>query len=147
MPLTVRQLLDHKASGIYSIKPDASVLEALELMAREDISSVLVLEGDELKGIFTERDYARKVILRGRNSRDTIVRELMTSQLITVNPQQKIGDCMSMMTEHHIRHLPVIESGKVIGLVSIGDVVKAVISDQASIIQQLSGYISGDLQT
>jgi CBS domain-containing protein len=147
MPLTVRQLLDRKSSGIYSIRPDASVLEALELMAREDISSVLVSEGDELKGIFTERDYARKVTLRGRNSRDSIIRELMTTQLITITPQQTIDDCMSIMTERHIRHLPVMDGGKVVGLISIGDVVKSIISDQEATIQQLAGYISGDLKT
>ena len=116
-------------------------------MAREDISSVLVCEGDELKGIFTERDYARKVILRGRNSRDTVIRELMTSNLITVTPEQTIADCMTLMTERHIRHLPVMEGGKVIGLVSIGDVVKSIISDHETTIQQLAGYISGDLKT
>jgi CBS domain-containing protein len=147
MPLTVRQLLNHKSSGIYAIRPDASVLEALELMAREDISSVLVMEDDSLKGIFTERDYARKVILRGRNSRDTVVRELMTSVLITMSPEQTIDDCMAVMTKKHIRHLPVIENGKVIGLVSIGDVVKSVIAGHEETIQQLAGYISGDLKT
>ncbi len=147
MSLTIRQLLNHKVSGIYAIRPDASVLEALELMAREDISSVLVMEGDALKGIFTERDYARKVILRGRNSRDTVVRELMTSQLITMTPSQTIDDCMAIMTEKHIRHLPVIEGDKVIGLVSIGDVVKSIIAGHEETIQQLAGYIAGDLKT
>ena len=132
MPLTVRQLLDRKSSGIYSIRPDASVL---------------VHDGDELKGIFTERDYARKVILRGRNSRDTVIRELMTSNLITITPEQTITDCMSIMTDRHIRHLPVMDGGKVVGLVSIGDVVKSIISDQEATIQQLAGYISGDLKT
>lgn len=147
MAITVRQLLDRKSSGVYSITQDASVLEALELMAREDISSVLIIEADVLKGIFTERDYARKVILRGRNSRDTVVRELMTSQLITVSPEQTIEDCMSIMTERHIRHLPVLENGKAIGLISIGDVVKSVIAGHEATIQQLSGYIAGDLKT
>lgn len=146
MALTVRQLLDRKSSGIYSIRPDASVLEALELMAREDISSVLVTEGEAIKGIFTERDYARKVILRGRNSRDTVIRELMTSNLITITPEQTIADCMSIMTDRHIRHLPVLEGGKIVGLISIGDVVKSIISDQEATINQLSGYIAGDLQ-
>lgn len=146
MPLTVRQLLDRKPSGVYSIRPDASVLEALELMAREDVSSVLVTEGEEVKGIFTERDYARKVILRGRNSRDTVIRELMSSQIITITPEQNIGDCMSIMTERRVRHLPVMEGGKIIGIISIGDVVKSIISDQEATIQQLAGYISGDLK-
>ena len=147
MSLTVRQLLNHKTSGIYAIRPDASVLEALELMAREDISSVLVMEGEALKGIFTERDYARKVILRGRNSRDTVVRELMTSQLLTVTQEQTIEDCMSLMTNKHIRHRPVMEGDKVLGLVSIGDVVKSIIAGHEETIQQLAGYISGDLKT
>ncbi|MEN9902859.1 MAG: hypothetical protein RL651_1523, partial [Pseudomonadota bacterium] len=147
MSLTVRQLLNHKPSGVCAMRPDASVLEALELMAREDISSVLIMEGDKLNGIFTERDYARKVILRGRNSRDTVVRELMTSELITMTPEQTIDDCMAIMTEKHIRHLPVMEDGKVIGLVSIGDVVKSIIAGHEETIQQLAGYISGDLKT
>lgn len=147
MSLTVRQLLERKSAGIYSIRPEASVLEALELMAREDISAVLIAEGDALKGIFTERDYARKVALRGRNSRDTVVRELMTSQLITITPEHSIDDCMGIMTERRVRHLPVLQNGKVIGVVSIGDVVKAVIAEHEATIQQLAGYISGDLQT
>jgi CBS domain-containing protein len=147
MPLTIRQLLNRKTSGIYAVRPDASVLEALEMMAREDISSVLVMENDSLKGIFTERDYARKVILRGRNSRDTVVRELMTSDLFTMSPEQTIDDCMSIMTAKHIRHLPVLESGKVVGLVSIGDVVKTIIAGHEETIQQLAGYIAGDLKT
>lgn len=147
MSLSVQQLLNHKPSGIYAIRPDASVLEALELMAREDISAVLVMEGDALKGIFTERDYARKVILRGRNSRDTVVRELMTSQLLTVTKEQTIEDCMSLMTNKHVRHLPVVDADKVIGLISIGDVVKSVIAGHEETIQQLAGYIAGDLKT
>ena len=147
MSLTVQQLLNRKSSGIYSIKPDASVLEALELMAREDISSVLVMEDGALRGIFTERDYARKVILRGRNSRDTVVRELMTSQLITITPEQDINDCMTIMTERHIRHLPVLENGQIVGLISIGDVVKSIIAGHEGTFQQLAGYIAGDLQT
>ena len=147
MSLSVQQLLNHKPSGIYAIRPDASVLEALELMAREDISAVLVMEGDTLKGIFTERDYARKVILRGRNSRDTVVRELMTSQLLTVTKEQTIEDCMSLMTNKHVRHLPVVDADKVIGLISIGDVVKSVIAGHEETIQQLAGYIAGDLKT
>lgn len=147
MALSVQQLLNHKPSGIYAIRPDASVLEALELMAREDISAVLVMEGDTLKGIFTERDYARKVILRGRNSRDTVVRELMTSQLLTVTKEQTIEDCMSLMTNKHVRHLPVVDADKVIGLISIGDVVKSVIAGHEETIQQLAGYIAGDLKT
>jgi len=147
MSLTVQQLLNRKSSGIYSIKPDASVLEALELMAREDISSVLVMEDGALRGIFTERDYARKVILRGRNSRDTVVRELMTSQLVTITPEQDINDCMTIMTERHIRHLPVLENGQIVGLISIGDVVKSIIAGHEATIQQLAGYIAGDLQT
>lgn len=147
MSLTVRQLLDRKSAGIYSIRPEASVLEALELMAREDISAVLITEGDALKGIFTERDYARKVTLRGRNSRDTVVRELMTSQLITITPEHSIDDCMGIMTERRVRHLPVLQNGKVAGVISIGDVVKAVIAEHEATIQQLAGYISGDLKT
>ena len=141
MPLTVRQLLDRKSSGIYSIRPDASVLEALELMAREDISSVLVSEGDELKGIFTERDYARKVILKGRSSADTPVREIMSASVLTVAPGDSVNHCMQLVTDKRVRHLPVVDAGRVIGVVSIGDLVKAVIEQQRQELDQLQQYI------
>ena len=144
---TLRQLIAGKHKPIATVDPDSTVLHALEIMAENDVGALLVLDGGRLAGVFSERDYARKVILRGRNSRDTVIRELMTSNLITITPEQTITDCMSIMTDRHIRHLPVMDGGKVVGLVSIGDVVKSIISDQEATIQQLAGYISGDLKT
>ena len=145
MPLTVRQLLDRKSSGIYSIRPDASVLEALELMAREDISSVMVIEGEEIKGIFTERDYARKVVLKGLLSRDVRVGDLMTPNPCTVTPSHTVDEVMHTMTENRFRHLPVVYQGKIMGIVTIGDMVKSVVSQQEATIKQLESYIAGDL--
>jgi CBS domain-containing protein len=142
----VRQILDAKKSQqIHSVGPQTSIFEALELMASKDVSAVLVLEDERLVGIFTERDYARKVILRGRNSRDTKVGELMTQNLLTISPTQTIDDVMAIMTENRFRHLPVVERGQLIGIVTIGDAVKTVMDQQQQTIQQLAGYISGDL--
>jgi CBS domain-containing protein len=121
------------------------VYEALELMAKNDVGSVVVADGDCLLGIFTERDYARKLILQGRSSKDTKVSDLMTSNILTVSPTQTIDDCMAMITDNRVRHLPVVEKGRIVGIISIGDVVKAVIADQQRTIQQLSSYIAGDI--
>jgi len=139
---TVRQLLHGKAKGdLIATSPDASVLEALKLMAEKNVGAVLVMEGDHLAGILSERDYARKVILLGRTSAETPVRDIMTSDVVTVSPDQTIDDCMGFMTDKRIRHLPVIEKGKVIGLISIGDVVKRVIDDQQKTIEDLQTFI------
>ena len=144
MTMTVRQMLQAKGARILSVDPGTSVLAALELMAKHDIGSVLVTEGQRLVGIFTERDYARKVILQGRNSRDATIGELMTANVLTISPSQTVDDCMAIMTNNRFRHLPVVELGEVIGIITIGDVVKSVIADQEATISQLHTYISGD---
>jgi CBS domain-containing protein len=143
---TVRQILDNKKSSqIISVGPDTTVFDALQLMASKDVSAVLVLENERLVGIFTERDYARKLILRGRSSKETRIGELMTQNLLTISPSQTVDDIMSIMTENRFRHLPVVERGQLIGIVTIGDAVKAVIDQQQQTINHLAGYISGDL--
>jgi len=142
---TVGQILGRKSAQIHSVTPNHSVLEALEVMARKDISAVLVLEDEQLVGIFTERDYARKVILHGRTSRDSRIGELMSQNLLTVSPTQTVEEVMALMTENRFRHLPVIDHDKLIGIVTIGDAVKAMLDQQQQTIQQLSGYISGEL--
>ncbi|MEN9491719.1 MAG: hypothetical protein RJA63_2168 [Pseudomonadota bacterium] len=144
---TVGQILTRKSTQIYSVSPDHSVLDALKLMAGKDISAVLVIEGERLVGIFTERDYARKVILQGRNSRESRIGELMTQNLLTVSPTQTVEEIMAIMTENRFRHLPVVDHGQVIGIVTIGDTVKAMLDQQQQTIRQLSGYIAGDLTT
>jgi CBS domain-containing protein len=139
----VQQLLDRKGDEIISIVQDASVFDAIKLMADRAVGSLLVMEGDELKGIVTERDYARKVIVKGRSSESTSVADIMTTDLVTASPTQSVNDCMTLMSERRIRHLPVVIDGKVAGLISIGDLVQAIISDQKEEIEQLESYISG----
>jgi len=139
----VQQLLDRKGDEVISIVQDASVFDAIKLMADRGVGSLLVMEGDELKGIVTERDYARKVIIKGRSSESTPVADIMTTELVTASPTQSVNDCMNMMSERRIRHLPVVIDGKVAGLISIGDLVQAIISDQQAEIEQLESYISG----
>lgn len=138
---TVRELLSRKSSGIVSVTPDATVLQALELMAQKNIGCLMVISDGELMGIFSERDYARKIILKGRSSRETPVGEIMTSPVFSVVPDQTVRDCMELMAERHIRHLPVMEKGKVVGMVSISDVVKSVITDQETKIKELQGRV------
>ena len=139
--ITVRQLLDKKGRQIFSIAPGAAVLEAIRLMAERHVGALLVMEGETLSGIVSERDYARKVILMGRSSADTPVRDIMTVAVVTVQPETPVEKCMQVMTERRVRHLPVIEAGRVVGMVSIGDLVKAVIADQQQHIEQLESYI------
>jgi CBS domain-containing protein len=138
---TVRQLLEGKTTRLLSISPDASVFEALQLMAAKDVGALVVLEGERLAGIFSERDYARKVVLVGKFSKETAVREIMTPKVLCVRPDQTVDQCMALMTEHRIRHLPVLDGNKVIGVISIGDVVKELLSEQQVIISQLESYI------
>jgi CBS domain-containing protein len=138
---TVRQLLEGKTTRLLSISPDASVFEALQLMAAKDVGALVVLEGERLAGIFSERDYARKVVLVGKFSKETAVREIMTAKVLCVRPDQTVDQCMALMTEHRIRHLPVLDGSKVIGVISIGDVVKELLSEQQVIISQLESYI------
>lgn len=139
----VKQLLESKGLGIISIAANASVLDAIKLMADKAIGSLLVMDGDELKGIVTERDYARKVIIKGRSSKSTEVGEIMTADVVTASTDQTVSHCMSVMTDRRIRHLPVVEDDKVVGMVSIGDLVQAIIADQQEEIEQLEQYISG----
>ena len=138
----VQHLLDSKGREIISIVQDASVFDAIKLMADRAVGSLLVMDGDELQGIVTERDYARKVIIKGRSSESTPVADIMTKDLVTASVDQSVNDCMTLMTERRIRHLPVIVDGKVAGLISIGDLVQAIISDQQQEIEQLEQYIS-----
>jgi CBS domain-containing protein len=138
---SVRQLLDGKGRAIYSIGPEDPVLEAIRLMADRHVGALVVMKGEELVGIVSERDYARKVILLGRASDETPVWEIMSSPVITVAPNQTLDDCMRLVTAKRIRHLPVVEGGKVVGMISIGDLVKAVIEDQQHTIEQLESYI------
>lgn len=141
----VAQLLALKTQqDVYTIAPDAWVLDALRLMAEKNVGALPVMRDGELVGIVSERDYARKVALQGRSSYATPVSEIMTEAVIIVLPQQTVGDCMEMMTEHHLRHLPVMGNGKLIGLLSIGDLVKATTVQQAELIRHLEGYIRGE---
>jgi CBS domain-containing protein len=139
----VHRILRNKGSQVHSIAPDATVYEALERLAEKDIGALVVLQGAELVGVFSERDYVRKVILKGRSSRDMKVHEIMSSPVVTVSLQATIDECMYRMTEQRCRHLPVVEEGKVVGVVSIGDVVNWIITTQDMTIHQLEDYISG----
>ncbi len=138
---TVAQLLALKTSGIVGIAPDATVLDALKLLAEKNVGAVLVMDGPRLVGMFSERDYARKVVLQGRSSANTPVREVMTRDVVFVTPTHTNEDCMALMTDKHIRHLPVVANDQVVGLLSIGDLVKDIISEQQFIISQLESYI------
>ena len=139
----VRDILAVKGRDIWSIGPSESVYDAMKLMADKGIGALLVIEGEKLVGIISERDYARKVILQGRSSRTTQVREIMTSRVAYAELEQNIEECMALMTEMRIRHLPVMESGKICGVISIGDLVKSIIAEQKFIIEQLERYITG----
>jgi CBS domain-containing protein len=145
MTVSVRQVLEAKGAQVHSVSPGASVFEALEVMAKHDIGAVVVAEGECIAGIFTERDYARKVILKGKASKETRVGDLMTPNVLTVSPSQSVDDCMQLMTENRVRHLPVVDRGRLVGIVTIGDAVKTVIAHQEATIRQLSSYIAGDL--
>jgi len=139
----VNHLLEAKGSEVVSIVPQATVFDAIRLMADKAIGSLLVMEGGELRGIITERDYARKVILKGRSSENTIVAEIMTQDVLTTTRSETVANCMQVMTTRRVRHLPVVDGAQVVGLISIGDLVQAIISDQQEEIQQLGQYISG----
>ncbi len=139
----VQHLLAAKGGQVVSIAPDASVFDAIKLMADKEIGSLVVMDGDTLAGIVTERDYARKVILKGRSSEATAVKDIMTPDVLTTTPDAPVDRCMAMMTDKRCRHLPVVEDGSVIGMISIGDLVQAIIADQKEEIEQLEHYISG----
>ena len=139
----VRDILEVKGNDVWSIEPGASVYEAMKLMADKEIGSLMVMEGTKLVGVISERDYARKVILEGRSSRTTEVREIMTSRPVCAEPEQNIEECMVVMTEKRVRHLPVMDEEELVGVISIGDLVKSIIDEQKFIIEQLEHYISG----
>lgn len=144
---TVAQILRSKSDNtVYAIAPEAPVLEAVRLMAERNIGALLVKDGATIVGIVTERDYARKVILLARSSRDTPVRDIMTSNVLCVRPGQTSDECMALMTDRRLRHLPVMEDGRLTGLVSIGDLVKDVIAEQKFVIEQLQHYIAGEVR-
>ena len=139
----VKHLLDNKGRHVISVAPDASVLDAIKIMADKAIGALVVMQDDALLGIMSERDYARKVIIKGRSSESTRVAEIMTADVVTTSSSQTVNECMNLMTERKIRHLPVVEDNTVVGMISIGDLVEAIISDQQEEIEQLEHYISG----
>ncbi len=141
--VTVKQLLEEKGSTVWSTSPVTSVYDALQMMAEKNVGALVVTEGNTVVGMFSERDYARKVALLGRRSRDLSVREIMSADVISISPQDPLERCMELMTNQHIRHLPVIANGRLLGLVSIGDVVRRVIEEQQSTITHLEDYITG----
>ncbi len=139
----LKMLLEEKGSNVWSVHPDDTVLEAIKLLAQKDIGALIVIENDKPVGIFTERDYARKVYLKGKSSLDTAVRDIMVSPVICVSPDQSVNECMALMTEKRFRHLPVMTGDKLVGMLSIGDLVKSVIDDQKFEIDQLEHFIHG----
>ena len=140
---SVRVLLGAKGHSVHTIGPDATVLDALGEMARRDVGALVVIEDGEMVGLLSERDYARKVILKGKFSKDVPVREIMSAEVVSVTATEKIDSCMRLMTQKRIRHLPVLENGQLVGIISIGDVVKAIIGEQKFTIEELERYISG----
>ena len=140
---TIREILKDKGSEIWSIAPGQTVFEAIQLMAIRRIGALLVIDDQELVGVVSERDYAREVILKGRSSKDTPISDIMSTQVITITPESRIEESLSLMTEHRVRHLPVLEHERIAGVVSIGDLVKEIIKDQQSTIEQLESYIKG----
>ena len=143
MQKTVGQLLDAKGREVWSIGPDATVYEALELLAEKNVGAIVVVEDGRVCGIVSERDYARKIRLLERDSRNTAISEIMTAEVRTITEDQSVAECMESMTENHVRHLPVVDGDRLVGIITIGDVVKAVMAEQAFLIQQLEQYITG----
>jgi CBS domain-containing protein len=140
---TIGEILSHKGSNVWSIAPDATVFDAIQMMADKNVGALLVTEGDKLIGIITERDYTRKVAIKGKSSKETAVRDIISGHLIHVSPAHTVEECMRLMTDHRVRHLPVMEADAVVGIVSIGDLVNWIISAQSTTISQLQAYISG----
>jgi CBS domain-containing protein len=139
----IRAILEEKGSEVYAISPKATVYDAIAMMAEKGVGALLVMEGEQLAGIVSERDYTRKVILKGRSSREALVEEIMTRDVVTASPEITVAEGMRLMTDHRIRHLPLVSGGKVAGVVSIGDLVKAIISEQEETITHLTNYITG----
>ncbi len=144
MPEQVRSILECKGEALWVVRPEATVYDALTMLAEHDIGALPVVDNGALVGMFSERDYARKVALMGRASREMPVSEIMTSPVISITPEFRVGECMRIMTEHRIRHLPVVEDGRLAGMISIGDLVNSIISAQAETIQHLHSYIAGE---
>lgn len=142
---TIRQVLQNKSNNICVVAPESTIYDALRVMAENNIGALLVLRDQQLVGIFSERDYARKVALKGKSSKETAVSEVMTEKVDCISPTHSVRECMSLMTNKHIRHLPVMEEGMLVGIISIGDVVKAIISEQEFTIEQLESYINGSV--
>ena len=140
---TVDQFLDLNSRKVWSLKPDNRVIDSLFLMAEKNISCILIMNQEHLAGIFSERDYARKVVVKGKNSNETLLKEVMTDNLITISPKTGLDECMQLMTDHRIRHLPIVDNNKVVGLISIGDVVREMLVQQKVQIDELQRYISG----
>jgi CBS domain-containing protein len=141
----ISSILTNKTSALWSIAPEASVFEAIKLMAEKDIGSLVVMSGGKLAGLFTERDYTRKVALQGKTSKETQVGEIIPFEVVTITPEDSVEDCMRLMTEHRVRHLPVVEGDQVVGIISIGDLVNWIISTQKAQIEQMEQYISGSV--
>ncbi len=139
----VRNLLDEKGHDVWSVHPDDTVFDAIQLMANKDVGAVVVKEDDRLVGIFTERDYARNVFLKGKSSPETAIREIMTPSPVCARPESTVEECMAVMTERHMRHLPVLDENRLVGMVSIGDLVRSIIADQEFTIKQLEQFIHG----
>ena len=143
MDIKVKGILASKGADVWAVRPDSTVLEALKVMAEKNIGAVLVTEGERLAGIFSERDYARKVALESKPCKDTVINELMTTELISVDLDTTLQTCLTLITEHHIRHLPVLNGGKLVGMLTIGDVVKHIIQHLEITVKDLENYISG----
>ena len=140
---TIEVILNNKPRAIWSVSPDATVYDAIALMAEKNVGALLVMEEEKLAGIISERDYSRKVMLKGKTSRNSYVREIMTRELTIAHPRETVEECLRFMTDKHIRHLPVVADGKLLGVISIGDLVKHVISTQSAALEQLKDYIAG----
>jgi CBS domain-containing protein len=141
--IRISEILSQKGGVVWSVSPDATVLEAIQMMADRNVGALLVTKDNNLVGIISERDYTRKVVLKGRSSKDTPVREIISGKIISVSPDHSVEECMRLMTEHRIRHLPVVQGTRILGVISIGDLVNSIISHQTSAIQQLETYITG----
>jgi len=140
---TIRDILQEKGFDVYAITPESTVYQALQLMAEKNVGALMVMTGDTVEGLISERDYARKIVLKGRFSRDVPVREIMSPEIVAIAPEEDVERCMTVMTHKRMRHLPVFENGRLIGLISIGDIVKAIIEHKEETIQQLEKYIKG----
>ena len=141
--IPIREILTHKGSNVWSVTPESTVLEAIQMMADKNVGALLVTKEGRLLGVLSERDYTRKIVLKGRSSKDTPVRDILSGHVVSASPDHTVDECLRLMTEHRIRHLPVMDGAKILGVISIGDLVNCIISAQSSTIQQLETYITG----